>query len=296
MKKLLLLILITSAVYAKVDVVVSILPQKTFVKKITKDLANIHLLVKPGNSPHSYEPKPSQMVDISKSNLYFSIGVEFENVWLDRFKSQNKNLIIIPTDHGIKKISMKPHHHEEDHHDDMDHKHKDHDEHHEDEEHEHKGLDPHIWTSVSNVKIIAKNIYEAMIKYDPQNKNSYKKNYEEFLNELDVLDKKIKSILSNRKNDQFMVFHPAWGYFANEYGLTQLAIEKEGKSPKMKEIIALIELAKKSNIKAIFTHPEFSDKAAKLIAKESGAKVIKVSPLNPQWSNNMIEIAKAIAN
>ena len=93
-----------------------------------------------------------------------------------------------------------------------------------------------------------------------------------------------------------MVFHPAWGYFAAHYGLTQVAIESGGKNPKPKHVAYLIEEAKEEKVHAIFTAPEFSEKTAKQIASEVGVPVIKVSPLNPKWSLNLQNLAKAIAN
>lgn len=287
MKKIfttLLLVFTTTQVYANINAVVSILPQKTFVKAIGGDKVDVSLMVLPGNSPHSYEPKPSQMRDISKADIYFAIDVEFEHVWLDKFSNQNKNMKIVDISKGIQKLPMIEHHHhehEEDHH---------HDEHHE-------SLDPHIWTSTSNVKIIAKNIYKTLVKLDNKNKAYYKNNYEEFLKHIAKTDKIInKILLSVDTNSKFMVFHPAWGYFARDYGLIQIAIESGGKNPKPKQVAFLIEEAKEENVKAVFTAPEFSDKVAKRIAAEVGVKVIKVSPLNPKWSQNLINLATAIAN
>jgi zinc transport system substrate-binding protein len=300
MKKLLALLLFISFAMAKVDICVSILPQQTFVKKITKDLANVYVMVPRGSSPHSYEPKPSQMKHISSSKVYFTIDVEFEEAWLDRFKAQNRDLLFVDVDQGIQKSAMQKHSHHDDEHKEHKHEahhdHDDHDDHEAHDEHNHKGLDPHIWTSPKNVKIIAKNIYETLIKIDSKNEKEYTKNYKEFLAEIDATDKTIKDLLSKSKNKKFMVFHPAWGYYAKEYHLEQMAIEVSGKSPKMKEMIELIKEAKEHDIKTVFTHPEFSDKSAKLIAKELGATVIKVSPLAPNWSANLIKITKAIAN
>ena len=294
---------------ANMDVVVSILPQKTFVEAIGKDKVDVSLMVKPGNSPHTYEPKPSQMKDISKAELYFSIDVEFEHIWLEKFKAQNKDMKIVDLSNGITKQPMGKHSHEEEHdhedeHADHDEEHGDHEHKHEEEhdhdthdEHDHEALDPHVWTAPSNVKVIAKNIYEALSKQDPENKDYYKANYENFLKSINDTDKKIKELFNDLPKDtKFMVFHPAWGYFANEYGLTQIAIEAGGKNPKPKQLAHLIEEAKEEKVTAVFTAPEFSDKAAKQIAKEVGIPVIKVSPLNPKWSQNLVRLAKAIAN
>ena len=266
---------------AKVNVIVSILPEVTFVKAIGGNKVNISLMVKPGNEPHTYEPKPSQMKDISKADIYFAIGVEFENVWLKKFKNQNHNMNIIDLSKNITKIKMLEDYEESKYH----------------KKHSHNGLDPHIWTSPYNVKIIAKDIYTTLIKFDEKNKLYYKNNYIKFLKHINQTNKKIKMILSDVKNGtKFMVFHPAWGYFARDYHLIQLAIEVDGKKPKPRQIIYIINKAKKQNIKAIFTAPEFNQKVAKQIANQVGVPVIKVTPLNPKWSENLINLAKNIAN
>ena len=109
-------------------------------------------------------------------------------------------------------------------------------------------------------------------------------------------DRQIIHFLSSLEDTRrFMVFHPSWGYFAQAYNLEQIAVEVEGKEPKPKELIHLLKEAKEEKVKAIFTQPEFSDTVAKIIAKELQIPVVKVSPLAPNWSENLINIAKAIA-
>lgn len=273
--------------YANVNAVVSILPQTTFVKAIGGDKVDVSLMVKPGNSPHTYEPKPSQMMDISNADIYFSIGVEFEKVWLPKFANQNKKMKIVNIGKGVEKMEMAKHHHEEENH------HEEHVSHH----HKHGSFDPHIWTNPNNVKIIARNILKYLIKIDKKNEEYYENNYETFLQSLKDTDRKIKDMLKETKRGaKFMVFHPAWGYFAKQYCLTQIPIEIEGKTPKPKDIIKLIKEAKKQNIQAILTAPEFSDKVAKQIAKELDIKVVKIGALNPKWSENLINLAKIISN
>jgi len=121
-------------------------------------------------------------------------------------------------------------------------------------------------------------------------------NLEIFLNSVKQTDSQIKEILSTLKVSRtFMVFHPSWGYFAKEYNLTQIAVEVEGKSPKPRELVKLINGAEEQKVKAIFTQPEFSDSSAKIIANELHIPVIKVSPMAPNWSENLINIAKTIA-
>jgi zinc transport system substrate-binding protein len=261
--------------YAKLNIVASVLPEVSFVKAIGKNLVNVSAMVKPGDSPHTYEPKPSQMKIIAKADIYFSIGVEFENAWLKRFANQNQNMLIVNLDKGIKREPMPTF----------------------SSKSSHSGkLDPHIWTSPNNIKIIAKNIYKTLIQKDSKNSDIYKKNYQNFLLHVELVDKKIREILKNTpKYATFMVFHPAWGYFAKEYGLTQLPVEIEGKTPKPKSLIKIFKIAKKQKVRAIFTQPEFSPKIAQQIAKELHIKVIKATPLNPNWEDNLINFAKAIA-
>jgi len=287
---LILAILSISTLYANVNVAVSVLPQTTFVKAIGGDKVDVSLMVKPGNSPHTYEPKPSQMRDISKADIYFSIGVEFENHWLPKFANQNKEMEIADVSQGVEKMVMVKHNHkEEQHHEEEDKESHDH--------HKHTSFDPHIWTSPDNVKIIAKNILKYLIKIDKTNEEHYEENYETFVDSLDDTDKQIKDILKDIPRDaKFIVFHPAWGYFSKQYCLTQIPIEMEGKSPKPKEIVQLIKKARELNIQAILTAPEFSDKVAKQMAKELNIKVVKISALNPKWSENLINFAKIISN
>lgn len=294
---------LSTLTYANVNAIVSILPQETFLKAIGGEKVNISLMVKPGNSPHTYEPKPSQMRDVSKADIYFTIGVEFEEAWLPKFMNQNKKMKIVDMAKSINKIDMEKHSHDDEHKDNGDeHKdhgdeHKDHDDEHKDHDDEHDNKDPHVWTSPKNVKIIAENIYTYLVKIDKPNQAYYKENLNKFLNSVNKTDKTILSTLKDvPKDTKFLVFHPSWGYFAKQYNLIQVAIEIEGKSPKPKELIHVIEEAKEENIKAIFTSPEFSDTIAKQMASELQIPVIKISPLNPNWNQNLENFAKALQN
>lgn len=270
------LVLVTFGHSQQLNIAVSILPQKTFVEAIGKDKVKVTLMVEPGSSPHSYEPKPSQMKALGSASAYFTIGVEFESVWLPRFASQNKTMRIVNTTEGITRLPIAMHHHG-DHHD-------------------HGTLDPHIWTSPSNVKIISKNIKDALVDSDPKNKHFYEENYTIWVEYVDSIDSTIRANLERIKDGKFMVFHPAWGYFAHEYGLTQVAIEIEGKEPKPKQVASLIKKAKEEDIKAVFVAPEFSQKVAAQIAKELGVPVVALSPLDPKWGENLIQLSHAISN
>ena len=291
MKKLLILLVSIIGILNATtpQITVSILPQKYFVEKITKDKFEVNVMVQPGASPHTYEPKTSQMKALATSKVYFSTGVSFEHVWLDKFKKNAKDTLFVDLSDGIEKLSMGKHeHHEED-----EHGHEAKDNH---DAHDEDGLDPHIWLDPILVKIQVKNIYDTMIKVDAQNADFYKVNYEQFLKELDELDANLKTILTPYKDKAFMVFHPSWGYFAKRYDLEQIPIELQGKEPKPNELVELIKDAKEHDIKIVFVSPQFSQKSAKTISQNINAKVATIDPMVSNWSEGLILTAKEIAS
>jgi len=260
-------------------VFVSILPQKYFAEKIGGEFVQVSVMVAPGAGPHTYEPKPAQMVELSKTRVYFAAGVPFESTWLDRFAAANPSLQIVFTQQGIEKIPMISHNHEEEagtH-----------------EHHNHEGVrDPHIWLSPPLVMVQARNILKALVSADPDHADVYENRYKDFIRETADLDMEIFRILGEKElRREFMVFHPAWGYFAQAYGLKQVPVETEGKEPKPAELQKLIEWGKKENIKAVFVQPQYSEKSAGVIASAIGGQVIVADPLAGDWADNLRQIA-----
>ena len=288
----------------KLNVFVSILPQQYFLEKIGGDLVDISVMVRPGASPATYEPTPKQMEKLSAAKAYFSIGVPFEAAWLERIRAANPKMMLVETDHGIAKIPMAAHNHHDDHHgghEEHGDEHKEHghaEKHHHEHDHgAHSGeiLDPHIWLSTKLAAQIAQNIADGLAKLDPSNAATYQTNLKAFQKELLGLNHQIKSILDPipPKKRVFMVFHPSWGYFAKEYGLTQIPIESQGKEPGPKALQMIIEEGREQGIGVVFVQPQFSQKSAKVIASELGAQVVPLDPLAEQWSENLIKAAKA---
>jgi zinc transport system substrate-binding protein len=303
LKSLLFALIIAFAIAAparaeKIGVFVSIPPQKYFVEKIGGAYVDTRIMVTPGQNPHNYEPKPSQMAAVAKAKAYFAIGVPFEKTWLPKFAALNPDLLIVHTDHGIHKIPMAAHHHEHEHHEHEGEHHEHKDEHvHEkpeadhDHDHDHAGLDPHIWTSPVRVREIAKNTLDGLVKIDPANKAEYQKGYESFLQELDELDSELRTVLNKHQGKAFMVYHPAWGYLAHDYGLIQEPIELEGKAPKPAQLAALVDRARHLGVKVIFVQPQMSSRDAEVIAREINGRVIKADPLAENWGQNIKEQA-----
>ena len=276
----------------KIPIFVSIVPQKYFVQQICKNLAQIQVMVQPGASPVTYEPKPKQMAELSKARIYFAIGVPFENFWMKKFITANPKMKLVHTDFGIEKLPMTGHHHhDEDSEPGQSSEHPGQVNHHELDDHDHGGLDPHIWLSPPLVKIQCRTILSAMQEIDPAHHDFYEANYLKFVSEIDQLDSQLRQTFAGRQGLQFIVFHPAWGYFAHAYGLEQVPIEIEGKDPKPAQLKELIDHARKKGIKVIFVQPQFSDKSARLVAKEIGGQVVFADPLAEDWMSNLMAVA-----
>lgn len=283
-----LIILFTLNVYTydKPLVFVSIVPQKYFVQQIVQDLVDVRVMVQPGASPATYEPKPRQMVDLSKSKAYFAIGVPFENAWLKKIAAANPIMKVVHTDQGIRKIPMaarlSPGKAAE---------HSGEGQRREEDHHGHSGLDPHIWLSPTLVKTQTRIILTVLQEIDPSHRSIYESNYNQFVASIDALDAQLKTIFAGSAGHRFMVFHPAWGYFADAYGLEQIPIEIDGKNPKPAQLKATIELAREKGIQIIFVQPQFSKKSAELIAREIGGQVAVADPLAEDWSANLRDMA-----
>lgn len=266
-----------------IPVFVSIPPQKYFVEKIGGSLVHVSVMVPPGANPHIYEPRPSQMTALSKSRIYFAIGVTFETVWLPKFAKLNPQMRIVHTDKGIDKMAMVAHDDPEEEKPDK-HGHRSKRAHHEDAR---GALDPHVWVAPPEVKIIARNILEALVELDPSNSGTYQSRYEVFLTEIDKLDQDLREVFKDKKGLKFMVYHPAWGYLARAYGLEQVSVELEGKEPKPEQLKTLIEESRKQGIRVIFVQPQFSTKSAETLAKAIGGEVIFADNLREDWEKNL---------
>ena len=269
---------------APMPVAVSILPQRYFVEKIGGNLVEIEVMVPPGATPEQYEPKPKQMSALSRSRIYFACGVPFETIWLPRMVSANPKIAVIHTEKDIKKRAIESH---SDHGDGP----------RPPGGHAHEGLeDPHIWLSPPLVILQSRAIFEALAENDPGNRSSYEANYKAFVSELVDLDLHLSSLFSTVPRPAvFMVFHPAWGYFADSYGLKQSPVEIEGKEPKAKELDEFIKQARELGAKAIFVQPQYSPGPAQIVADAVGGRLVEADDLAPDWDKNLRRVAEQIA-
>ncbi len=221
-------------------------------------------MIPKGASPETYEPTPQQLVALSDSQLYVTVGAPnfpFEEKYLKAATEQNRKITVVNMSNGIT----------------------------------YRKEDPHVWTSPAAVRIAARNIEHALTAYDPAHSGEYRKNLDAFLTDIDALDREIRSILLGEKGSVFMVYHPAWGYFADEYGLVQLAVEEEGKPLSAAHIRKMVDLARKKGIRTILVQKGFDSKSARAIARDIGGKVVETDPLERDWLQGMKNFAAVLA-
>lgn len=266
----------------KIIVYATIQSQKEMIEAVGGDKVTVNIIVPPGDSPHTRDLTPSQLTDLAKARIYVMVGsgVEFEVKSIDKIRDLNKNMIVIDSSKGIELISIGFHAHEGE-------------ELHSEEE---GGKDPHIWNSIKNGKTMVQNIYDGLILVDPDNKEYYLKNRDEYIMKLEEADQYIANELTDIPNRSFMIFHPSWGYFSRDYNLTQIAIEVGGKEPTLQSLSHTIEEAKEENIKTVFVSPGFSSKAAEIITKEIGGKTEVLDPLAENYIENLKITANKIKN
>lgn len=262
---------VTSFAAGKIKVSVSVLPQAYFVERIGGNRVETQVMIPVGASPATYEPTPQQLVMLLDSRLYIKVGVPsfpFEKKHFNSIIEKNKKMLVVNMSDGVTYRSFS---------------------------FEENEKDPHVWVAPYTVKMAAKNIYNALSKIDPFNKGYYKKNLDLFLADIARLDNHINTILAGKTGGHFMVFHPAWGYFADQYGLKQLSIELGGKTPNASKIKKMIDTAKEKGIKIIFTQKGFDKKSAKTIAHEIHGRVVEIDPLEKNWLKNMQKIAETFS-
>ncbi len=261
---------------------VSFYPIEYMAKEIAKDKIEVVNIMPKGASIHEWEPSAQDIKNLSKSKMFIVNGLELEG-WLDDVKTNLNNTEIIDSSNSIEKIKIEE---EEDHDHDHDHDHdNDHEEHehdHDHEEHHHHGeYDPHIWISPREARIQLKNVYEAIVKFDSENKDYYEENYKQLDKKFEDLDKKYEETLKSQKDKYFIVPHEAFGYLARDYEIKQVPIEgiNSDSEPDLNKMKELTNFAKSHKINTVFYELGESDKIASSLAKEINAKTAGLSTM-----------------
>lgn len=271
----------------RVRVFVSVLPIQTFVEQVGGEHVDVQSMVGPGFNPHIYDPTPQQIAALSGADLYVRTGVPFENAWWERIRSANRRMQVLDARSGIELLPSPEHAHDHGAHE---------------EEGAHGGEDaapsgdPHVWTSPVLAKEMAAAIRDELTRIDPDHAAGYAQGYQDLAHELEALDGELAALLRDLPERKFMVFHPAWGYFAQRYDLVQVPIEFEGKEPGPRALADLIDKAKREGVKVVFVQPQFSTQSAEQIARAISGRVVAADPLAADYADNLRRFARAIAS
>ena len=252
---------------SKLLVAVTIAPQKNFVEAVGGKKVEVVTMIPPGNSPGNYAPSPKEYIKFSDADIYFSIGVPADKVnILPRTRDFNEKIEIIRLDEEVaKKI---------------------------DDRYFAPGKrDPHIWLSPERVKVMIDIIAIELSEKDKEHADFYQENAKKYKSKLNKVDNEIKDIMQNLNNKSFIVYHPSFGYFADEYGLEMIAIEKDGKEATAKRLQEIIDRARKENIKVVFYQKEIDSRQSEAIAEEIGGKTVQIEPLAEDYLNNLKKMA-----
>lgn len=252
----------------KISVAVSIIPEATFVKAVAGELVDVVTMIPPGNSPANYSPSPKELTKFSDSSIYFAMGVpaDMTNI-LAKAEEINPDIKVVKLFAEVNKVYP-------------------------DREFSLGKRDPHIWLSPKRAKVMVRVIARELAEIDEKNRDIYQKNAGEYINKLNELDNEISNSLSKLKDKTFIVYHPAFGCFADDYGLEMLAIEEEGKEATPRRVQEIIDMARKKNIKAIFYQAEIDSRQSQAIAEEVGGKTIQVDPLAADYIRNLQKTAE----
>ena len=258
----------------KPAITVTLEPLRYFTEAIAGDNYQIVSMVPKGSNPESYDPTPQQLINLSQSQAYFRIGyIGFEQVWMEKLQANCKEMKVYDTSQGMELIRAEGHWHGN---------------------HFHEGgAEPHIWNSTKNASIIAENICQALCELDADHQEYYKYRTDSLKQLIELTDKEIRNLLQDA-DSTFLIYHPALSYFARDYGLKQISIEKDGKEPSPNQLKELIETCRKENAHVIFVQQEFDKRNAQLIADELGVSVVSINPLSYDWNEEMLNIANAL--
>jgi zinc transport system substrate-binding protein len=263
----------TGDITGKQKILVTILPEKTFIEKIAGNDFDITVLVPPGANPSVYSLLPSQMVEITRASVWFRMGyVGFELSSGDRIKEVNKKMKIVDLSSGLDIISQRSTHNPA----------------------AMAGNDPHTWLSPENVKIMSSHITKELVLINPSKGKEYFSSLQRFQEEIRATEDSLKCLLKDKRGKKFICYHPSLSYFARDNGLIQLSLEEGGKEPSPAHLTTLLETARKEGIKTIYIQSDYDKELASTFAGEIGGRIVRIWPLNPAWSENMISIARAL--
>lgn len=256
----------------RLKVITSLFPLKEFAQAVGGEQAEVDLLLPPGAEPHTWEPKPSDIVKLSKTDIFIYIGAGMEPWIHDILKGvKNPDLIVVEASHGLTLIrSEEAEHRAEEEHEYI-HKHA----------HEESEFDPHVWLDFEYAQRIVDKITRAFIAKEPLRTNYYQENAEIYKKKLQDIDRKYREAIKECRHREIVYGgHAAFAYMAKRYNLKQIPLYgiSPDSEPTPKRLARITELAKRHGIKVIYFEAFVSDKLARAIARDVGAKTLVLNP------------------
>lgn len=275
----------------RIKVLVTVLPEAGFVQAVGGDRVEVIVAVPPGADPHTFEPSAKDMVKFSEADIYFSLGngvLPFEDHLVSRLSSMNPRMKVVETAPGIDLLL-----HEGENDEGL---------HQENPAtgagttgHTHEGPDPHIWVSLKNIPVMVTHVYDGLARIDPEYAPYYQSNRDTFLANITLMDHEISGMLNKTPQRKFITTHASFGYFSRDYGLTELVIGQPGKEATSKDIETLIRTAREEGITVIVTEPQYSRKAADMIANAVNGSVVVADPLAPEMPLELQKLAMVLS-
>ena len=269
----------------KLLIAVSIPPQAWFVSQIANKNADVLILVPPGQNPHNYEPTPKQIKSLSKASAWILSGTEFEISLRPKIQKLFPDLYIIDGTEGVEFRYLTEH--EEHECDDPDHAH---------DINSSLEIDRHTWLGYDPAILMAMKIASALVILDNKNSDHYFKQMDDLIKKIDNVYNRLRVTLAPLEGKSVFVYHPSFGYFLDDFGIIQEAVEIGGKEPTPRQLNELMEKIKEEKPAAIFVQKQFPANAAKKIADTAGAKVIELDPLAQNWLENIMHMGQELKN
>lgn len=257
----------TAARQSPLQVAVSVPPQAYLVERIAGDAVQVEVMIPKGHSPATYEPSVQQRQALARARIYVMVGhpsFPFETRHLPSLLHPRPDLEVIDMTRAIELPSASD--------------------------------DPHVWLAPSAMRATARDLERALSRLDPAGAAHYRAGLQHFLRDVQRLDGEIRATLSQLEHRRFVVSHPAWGYFAREYGLEQVSIETEGKEPTPKRLVELVRELRREGCRVLFVQPGFPHRATTAVARELGVEVVVLDPLVHDWIENLRAVAHVLAS
>lgn len=258
-------------------VVAGVLPVRYLAEQIGGTQVRADLMVPPGREPHTYEPTPQQIAVLSRAQIYVAVGMPFEEALLPKITASVPTLTVVDLRKGVplrpidggSRITFGPGSATD------------------------AALDPHIWLGPHELAIEAATLRDAFTAARPASRALFDSNFRSFIERLNAVDRRIAEMLRPLDGRSILVFHPAFGYFTDTYGIRQLSIEQNGREPGPRALLDVINRARAAGVHSVFVEPEFAETTAKRIAEALKVQVVTINPLEPDVLANFTAMAKA---